>query len=764
MRAAAIAFLGGILVVQQFPALPSPAWLAVLFLPVALAWRHPRAVLVILFLVAGASWLTFRAGLILEQTLPEGLEGRDLIVEGFIADIPTPGEYGLRFEFDVAEAALGDSAVKVPRRILLSNADPGFAPRVGERWRMTVRLKRPHGFRNPGGFDYEAHLFRKRIRARGYVRDHPAAERLDPSHGLRYAVGRVRQGLGERLRAVLGERAHAGLIVALANGDTRGITDAQWNLLRRTGTVHLVAISGLHISLVAGLVFFLARFAWAWPGYTVLRVPAPIFGAVAGFLAAAAYAALAGFVIPTQRALVMLAVALGAIVLRRRWAPSTLLATALLLVLVHDPLAVMAPGFWLSFVAVAAIVYAVRGDQDGRSLWRKWGHVQWAVGLGMLPLLLGLFQQASLVSPLANLLAVPAFDLLVVPLTLLGAALIGLGQDGIAPLALVPATWLLDLLWSVLGGLADLPYAQWTQHRPADWALACAVVGTILLLAPRGWPARAVGVVWLLPLFLVRPPAPAAGEMWFTLLDVGQGLAAVVRTHAHSLVFDTGARFSSRFDAGSAVVVPYLQQAGIRSIDVLVVSHGDNDHAGGAPAVLAAFPVSRTLSGSPEVPGTPCRAGQAWRWDGVDFAVLGPPEPLAGRHNDGSCVLRVSSANGTVLLSGDIERRAEEWLLEAGVPLAADVLVAPHHGSRTSSTPGFLEKVRPRHVLFPVGYRNRYRHPHPDVVARYEAMGARLYDTPSGGALELRFDRKGITATGYRERERRYWHARPGPP
>lgn len=763
MRAAAIAFLGGILVVQQFPALPSPAWLVVLLPAAALVWRHPRAV-PIFFFVAGAAWLTLRAGIILKEALPEGLEGRDLVVEGFIADIPTPGDYGLRFEFDVAHAAVDGSPVAVPERILLSYADPAFAPRVGERWRMTVRLKRPHGFQNPGGFDYEAYLFRKRIRARGYVRESPPAERLSYAHGVRYAIGQVRQDLGERLRAVLGDNAHGGLIVALANGDTRGITDAQWNLLRQTGTVHLVAISGLHISLVAGLIFFLARYLWAWPGYTVLRMPAPVFAAVAGFLAAAAYAALAGFVIPTQRALIMLAVALGAVVLRRRWPPSMLLAVALFLVLAHDPLAVMASGFWLSFVAVGAIVYAVHGDHGGRSLWRKWGHVQWAVGLGMLPLLLWLFQEASLVSPIANLLAVPAFDLLVVPLTLAGALLIGIGLEGLASLPLTPATWLLDVLWPVLGALAELPYAQWAQHRPAGWTLVCAAIGTVLLLAPRGWPARAVGGVWLLPLFLVRPPVPAAGEMWFTLLDVGQGLAAVVRTQSHTLVFDTGARFSSRFDAGSAVVVPYLQQAGVRAIDTLVVSHGDNDHAGGAPAVLAAFPVMRTLSGSPDVPGESCRAGQAWRWDGVEFAVLSPPEPLAGRHNDGSCVLRVSSDHGTVLLSGDIERRAESQLLQAGAPLAADVLVAPHHGSRTSSTTEFVQRVRPRYALFPVGYRNRYRHPHPQVLARYEALGARLYDSASSGALEFRLDRDGIVVMRFRERYRRYWHAPTGSP
>lgn len=528
--------------------------------------------------------------------------------------------------------------------------------------------------------------------------------------------------------------------------------------------MHLVAISGLHISLVAGLVYFLARFLWAWPGYTVLRVPAPVFGAVCGFGAAAAYAALAGFVIPTQRALIMVAVALGAVVLRRRWPPSMLLAAALLLVLLHDPLAVMASGFWLSFAAVGIIIYAVHGDHRGRSLWRKWGHVQWAVGLGMLPLLLWLYQQASLVSPLANLVAVPAFDLVIVPLTLAAAALVGMGAQALAAIVLVPAVTLLELVWFVLGALAELPHAQWAQHRPAGWAIACAAIGLLLLLAPRGWPARAVGGVWLLPLVFMRPPAPPPGELWFTLLDVGQGLAAVVRTHSHVMVYDTGARFSSRFDAGSAVVVPFLRQAGVRQIDTLVVSHGDNDHAGGAPAVAAVFPVARTLSGSPDVAGEPCRAGQAWRWDGIEFSVLSPAEAHAGRHNDGSCVLRIASPHGALLLTGDIERRAEERLLASGAALAAEVLVAPHHGSRTSSTADFVERVRPRHVLFPVGYRNRHRHPHPAVVERYEALGAQRHDSATGGAIELRVGPDGITAARYRDRHRRYWHNRPASP
>ena len=755
MRAAAIAFLGGILAVQQLASLPSLYWTFLLIPALILSLWHPRWLLSVFF-IGGFVWAVFRADAILQERLPAELEGRDIVVEGVVADLPQPTEYGSRFSFDVTAARIDDAPVAVPTRIRLS-ADHNIVVRAGEAWRFTARLKRPHGLQNPGGFDYEAYLFRNRLRATGYVRAVPSPTHVGEGGGL-YAVDRLRDRLGSRMRALLADNGYAGLIVALANGDGSGVSDAQWETLRRTGTLHLVAISGLHISLIAGVFFWLVRYAWSLPGVTVLRMPAQFAGAIGGLTAAAGYAALAGFVIPTQRALIMLAVAMGAVLLRRRPSPSKLLAVALLAVLAFDPFAVMAPGFWLSYAAVAVIIYVVHDARAAWALWRKIGYLQWAIAIGMLPLMLWLFQRVSLVAPLANVVAVPVFDLLAVPLTLLGALGAGLGWDGAARILFQTAGVLFDGLWRVLAYLDSFDYAQWVQHQPPGWTIICGLIGIAILLAPRGWPGRAVGVVWLLPMFLLRPPMPLAGEVWFTLLDVGQGLAAVVRTQNHVLVFDTGARWSARSDAGRSVVIPYLRANGIARIDTLLVSHGDNDHAGGAASVIDGLPVAQVLSGAPRVAGEPCRAGMQWRWDEVDFVVLNPVgEP--DRRNDASCVLQVRSRYGSILLPADIEKSAEQGLLRrARDALRADILVAPHHGSQTSSTAEFIDAVHPDYVVFPVGYRNRYRHPHPAVRERYRERGMRLYDSAHSGAIEFFVRASGIDVSAYRARHRRYWH------
>ncbi len=740
---------------QQLPLLPPLWWGAAALLPLLLAWwRSPWLILV--FAILGVVWASFRAGLILDDNLAHELEGQDLVLVGSIADIPQTTEYGVRFRFDIAEAQLGAQTVRVPQRVLLNSSVENFVPHAGERWRLRARLSRPHGYQNPGGFDYEGHLFRNRIRARGYVRAELTPERLDDA-SIRYAVDRVREQLGERIATLIPESGMQGFVVALANGDERRIDESQWRVLRATGTVHLVAISGLHISLIGGIVFFLVRFLWALPGVTVQWVPAPVVAAVAALIAATGYAALAGFVVPTQRALIMLAVAMGGILLRRRFAASQLLAAALMAVLVYDPLSVMAPGFWLSFGAVAILLFVASGDD--KSWWHRLGYLQLAVALGMLPLLLALFGQVSLVSPLANMIAIPVFDMAAVPLTLLGIATLAM-SDSMATLCFKFAAQLLEWLWPALEWLGRLPHAQWTQQAPPAWALGCALVGVAVLLAPRGWPARWIGAVWLLPLFLIRPASPANGEIWFTLLDVGQGLSAVVRTQNHVLVYDTGPRLSETFNTGDVVVVPYLRAQEVEAVDTLVISHADNDHRGGAESLLHSTSVGRVLSSAPELPysSESCVNGMRWRWDGVEFEMLHPKTPERNAHNNSSCVLMIRSPHGSVLLPGDVEKRGEQCLLaQHRGRLAADILVAPHHGSKTSSHDDFVDAVRPAQVLFPVGYRNRFRHPNPVVVERYAATGAQLYDSASAGALEFQLDAQGIRHSAYRESHRRYW-------
>lgn len=763
MPSAALAFLFGVLFIHTQASLPSPTW-ALLAVPAVLAARRWPLFWLLIWLVAGAAWTGARAAWVLADELPTALEGRDLRITGRVADIPRSLDRGQRFEFRVDGAERDGRPVIIPRHIELTSYRPQGEWRVGDSWSLTVRLKRPHGMQNPGGFDYEAHTFQRRVRALGYVRDQPEPEALTGIPN-RDALGRFRQQLSAAIPAALAadKQPYAGMLTAFANGDQRGVSDPQWQVLTDTGTVHLVAVSGLHISLVAGIAFWLFRGLWSRIPPLVLRLAAPRAAAVAAVAAAAAYAALAGFSIPTQRALVMVAAAMTGLILARQPRPSALLAAALLAVLILDPLAVLAAGFWLSFGAVAVILYAVQGRRAGGLRAYEWLRLQGVVALGLLPATLLLFQRASGVGPVANLVAIPAVEFVTVPLTLLGVLAHSLWLPALAGWIWNLATWPLTLLWPLLETLAGWPGAQWSQAAPPLWAIACAVAGLAWLLAPRGWPARWVGAVWLLPLFLLRPPAPALGEAWISLLDVGQGLAVVVRTAHHTLVYDTGARWSRRFDAGRAVILPYLRSQHVSALDTLIVSHGDNDHAGGADSLRAGMPIGRLLTSVPErwPQAQACLAGDRWSWDGVGFSILHPgPDPPAG--NNGSCVLRVTTATGSALLPGDIAAAAERQLLAGGGgALTADILIAPHHGSRTSSTEAFLDAVQPRWVLYAVGYRNRYHHPSAEVAARYARRGTHALRSDDAGCIELRLGAGGVTASQYRQTAARYWRARP---
>jgi competence protein ComEC len=761
----ALALLAGISLVQLLPALPEPWW-ALLSLPLAMAaWRYPplRPVLIVSL---GFLWAWWSAALILQRQLPVALEGRDVVVEGMIVSLPERDARRARFEFEVAKCYQDADSLPNPGRIVLNWYYPDADLRAGDRWRLHVRLKRPHGLRNPGGFDYEAWLFRHHIRATGYVRAEQD-NRLINSRAWDRPVNRLRQGLARRIAAALDERPFAGIIRALAIGDRAAISPAQWQTLTATGTNHLVAISGLHVGIVAGIAFFLMRALWARFPRLCLRWPAPKLGAVAGISAALGYAALAGFSIPTQRSIIMVAVVLSSVLLGRKTRSSHLLAWALILVLLWDPLAVLEAGFWLSFAAVAIIFYGMGQRLAPRGLWWRWGRVQVLIALGLMPLMLILFQRVSLVAPLANLIAVPWVTLVVVPLTLLGTVLL-LPMPVLGGVVLSLANGAMSWLWPLLHGLAHSGMAQWVQPEPPAWAYAPALLGIIWLLAPRGMPGRWLGGVLLAPMVLVNSARPQPGEAWFTLLDVGQGLAAVVETAGHVLVFDTGPATGERFNAGSAVVVPFLRHYGIHRIDTLIVSHGDMDHRGGVAAVLQQTAVQRLLTSVPDKIHWPqgrvesCAAGQHWQWDGVSFEIIYPlaDQPYSG--NDASCVLRVRTTRQALLLPGDIEQRSERLLLDAqSAQLPSAILVAPHHGSNTSSTAAFLRAVNPEYALFAVGYHNRYGFPKHAVVARYAAQGARLLDSAHSGAITFRLGSAASPRPDtFRQQARHYWNSR----
>ncbi|HEX6550012.1 MAG TPA: DNA internalization-related competence protein ComEC/Rec2, partial [Gammaproteobacteria bacterium] len=667
------------------------------------------------------------------------LEGKDLVVSGWVASIPQPEPEYLRFRFKVQTLDGQTPGAGIPEQLRLTWSGTWHRLVPGQHWRFTVRLKRPHGYMNPGGFDYEGWLFRQGVGATGYVR-HGQAERL--TDASRYPLLRARAALSRAIRSALSGSEFAGVAAALAVGDSSAITPMQWQVFRNTGTAHLVAISGLHIGLLAGLIFLLTRLIWRRSAWLCERIPLPLASCSAALLGAFGYAAMAGFSVPTQRALIMLLAAAGAVLSRRHSRWQDLLGLALIGVLLLDPLSICGIGFWLSFGAVASILYALSGWsglKPGR--WRELLRTQWAVGIGLLPLLVFFFHRTALVSPLANLVAVPVYSLIAVPLVLLGASLLPVWQWG-GTLLLKGAAATMALSWPVLEHLANVQGSQLAASAPGWLAVLVAMIGAAWLLAPRGLPARWLGAVLFLPLFFPDTVPIPPGSFDLTLLDVGQGLSAVIQTRHHTLVYDTGPAFSANSDTVKLVLLPWMQARGIKRPDLVVVSHEDNDHAGGLPRLQARFRDVPVLSGAvgrfPDV--WSCLTGQHWNWDGVRFDVLYPDSAAPVHGNDASCVLRISSPGGSALLVGDLMKAGEQRLIGLQPRnLSAQVLVAPHHGSNSSSSRSFIAAVAPHLVLFPVGYRNHWHFPASRVVRRYRAAGAAFADTVHDGAIDVNF-------------------------
>jgi competence protein ComEC len=782
MPASAIAFVFGAWLLQQQAALPSSFALGALALAgialAATAWLAPRpgsqkidwrmTAAPVASFVLGFAWAGLAADWRLADSLAPRWERQDIRVTGVIASLPQAFERGLRFDFDVEGATPPVS----PRSIALSwyggygaDVQPPPEMHAGERWTLTVRLRRPHGNANPHGFDYEALLLERGIRATGAIRPGPA-QRLDAMVWMPgYAIERLREHLRERFWDLLPDHRYAGVMIALALGEQNAIGREDWQLFARTGVSHLMSISGLHITMIAGLVAALVLGLWRRiPGLT-LRLPARKAAAAAGMLAALAYCLVAGMGVPAQRTLVMLSVVALALWFDRLSRGARVLGIALVAVTLLDPWAVLSAGFWLSFGAVALIFYVGQGRLRPSHWLAEWGRVQWAVTVGLTPLLLALFGQVSLVSPLANAIAIPVVSFVITPLALLGI---------LFPVALPLefGHWIVEWLMAFLHALDMLPLAVWRQHAPPAWSVPFAVLGIAWILLPRGFPARWIGAFLLLPLFLVEPPRPADGEARITVLDVGQGLAVLVETRDHAMLYDAGPQYGPEADAGGRVIVPYLLASGIGRLDGMIVTHNDLDHSGGALSVLDAVPVEVVLSSlAAENPirdrarlHQRCLAGQRWHWDGVELEMLHPAAADyagGGRINDLSCVLRVATARDSVLLTGDIEKGGEAALLARDAyRLRSAVLIAPHHGSRTSSTPAFIAAVRPTTTVFTTGYLNRFGHPRDVVVARYVAAGSRVMRTDETGAVTFVLAVDGIRMEAWRTAHARYWHFR----
>jgi competence protein ComEC len=807
VRSLLLGFASGVGLLQTRAALPS-AFVFFLLLGAAalVAWlaryaRRPGLRTLLRFAcgaVLGLLWAAIIAQHYLANALPPELEGQDLLVTGVIDSLPYRFERGLRFNFTVNEASAADGApVRLPPRLALSwyleprgQAQPLPTLRPGERWRLALRLKRPHGNANPDGFDYEAWLLEQNLRATGAVRGDAAPgsanRRLATfDFSLGAVVERCRGWLRGRIENALRGQPYVGVIIALVIGDQRDIAQSDWKIFTRTGIGHLVSISGLHITMVAGLLAALVQALWRRSFGTAaqlpLLLPAQKASALAGVAAALAYVLLAGFGVPAQRTLYMIAVVGAALWLGRIASVSHVLCAALGVVLLLDPWAVLWPGFWLSFGAVAVILYVSvgraqpRNEADAGARRRRMladaCRTQYAVTVGLVPLTLLLFGQVSLVSPLANAVAIPLVSFAVTPLALLGSV-------APAPLSdwlLVAAHWLVLQLAGVLEWLSGLPLAVWNAPMAEWWMFALALAGMLWMMAPRGWPARWLGLPLWLPLLLNAADHPAHGFRVMAF-DVGQGNALLVETAHHRLLYDTGPAYSPESDGGSRVIVPYLRARGIAALDALVVSHSDTDHAGGALSVLEQIPVgwveSSLAPGHAVVKAARehrrCLAGQAWTWDGVQFEMLHPAPAIYDsdkwKPNAHSCTLRVSAAGQSMLLAGDIEAPQEALLLST-IPqrLPSTVLLAPHHGSGTSSTPEFLDVVAPQIAVFQVGYRNRYHHPKPQVEARYVERGIRRLRSDADGAVSLEFGGapdSGVRVEAYRAAHQRYWYGR----
>lgn len=763
MHTGTLCFLFGVVALLELPSLPGP-WFAALLPAAAFGWYRGGWTLPLGACAAGFLYALLRAHVLAPSALPLDWEGRDLVVEGRVVGLPERFGERTRFQFDIRRVdespGLGP-ALELPWRVRLNWYRDAPTLRPGEAWVLGVRLKRARGFANPGAFDYEEWLFRRGLGATGYVRA-GRNERVSPAP---WSVARVRQSLAEQVDEALGPASLRALVKALALGLRGEMSADQWKVLRSTGTAHLMAISGLHVGLVSGLAFAAASLLWRTPGVSVLVVDGKRVGAGAALAAALVYAGLAGFSVPTQRAVLMVACLMCAVLFRRRVAPATLLGRALLAVLVLDPFAVSDAGFWLSFSAVAIIFYGVAGrlvlrPSRGQALWWRYGRIQCLLGLALLPLGFRFFGEYPLGGPLANAFAVPWVSALVVPPVLAGTlASALLPWAGAALLEVGHAA--LSVLWLGLELLSrHLPMLP-AGSTASRWQVLAALAGALLLLAPRGTPARWLGVLWMAPLLFASPSPVPEGTLRLSVLDVGQGLAVVLRTRGHTLVYDTGPRFSERFDAGAAVVVPYLRHAGVGEVDTLVLSHRHADHVGGAESVLRGVHVHRILTNARPWAerGMPCRAGERWEWDGARFEVLHPPEDRPDTGNEGSCVLRVRMGGSAVLLTGDIGEPSEREVIDRHA-LRSDVLLVPHHGSATSSSPDFLDAVRPRLALVSYAYRNRFNLPDPEVMARYRSRGIAVLDTASEGAIEVDLHADGSLGTPVRHRRerRRFWH------
>ncbi len=759
-----LGFLAGDLCLQMLPSLPSLNLLMVVLLSSLIMafifYRTIKLSVIPLAFICGFIFSAFFSHSLLSWNLPKEWEGQSIVVRGYIQSIPLTEQFGKRFIFKIEEFEYQriKYQANVKARLMWKHFPEHI--KVGGNLQLVVKLKRIHSIKSPGAFDFEAWALQQGLRATGYVIESKENKYLSSSYHA--FINQWRNQLLKKIKLHLPATSTAPWLIALTLGEREGIVPWHWQVLRNTGTNHLMAIAGLHIGIMSGLAFGLINWVWRLFPRLVLTLPAKYAAGYASLIMALVYSALAGFSIPTQRACIMLSIFIFALLSKRNISIWQSWSLALLLVLLINPASILTESFWLSFGTIALIIYGMSGRLNPQGWWWKWGRVQWVVGIGLTPLTLIFFQQSSLISFAANSIAIPYLSFFILPLCLLSTVFLYLYPPA-ASLLLWMADKSLSGLWIILTWFSHLSVATWEQAIPSFILLLTTSFGFILLLIPAGLPGRWLGLTWLLPLFFYQTPKPLPNTISVSLLDVGQGLAVLVRTTNHSLIYDAGPSFGINQDAGENVILPYLRQLHLKQLDTLVISHGDNDHLGGAKSLMKAYQFTSIKTSVPEKIPSPitsyCLAGERWNWDGVEFKFIYPTLDFLNLGNDSSCVLKISVGNQSILLTGDIEKIAENYLLNHSPELlASSVLIAPHHGSKTSAIKDFVRITYPEIVFYATGYRNRYRFPHPSVTNQYAEINTQQFNTAETGTVEFTIEKNSITPlSAYRKEHKRYW-------
>ncbi len=755
--------LAGAYALQLCSELPGPVLLAV-FAAVSLAAFLVRQMRLVGAFLSGFLFLAVASQSVIDDRLSPDFVGKNIRIDARVTDFPK--DNGASLSFQVVPIGRDD----LPRRIRLSWFDASVRPALGETWQFELRLRRPRGFSNPGGFDYEGWLFRQGIGATGYVVNGSKNFRRNDDPVDR--ISRLRQRFVARIRAHLPDDDASAVLMAVGVGARQSITREQWQRYAATGTSHLMAISGLHIGLAAGGVFFLSWLILAVVcRNTNIRDRAAVIAAIAAF----AYAELSGFAVPARRAFLMTFIFVLAGLFRRQISAARLLAICSLAILLTDPLAILTPGFKLSFVAVAILFWHLRVTRippftiDNRLAamlvngLRRLSLIQLALLFGLFPLTALLFDRVAVVAPFVNLLALPVFNFITVPACLLGLMLDGPFQSA-GNFALGIAHKSVGLVLWLVRHAANLPIADFHIARPEGFFVIAVLLPSLWSLLPPGWPGRRVAIVAALATILYRPPPPPEECVDLHVLDVGQGLALVLRTRRHTAVFDAGPSFRGGTDTGRLVLVPFLRGEGIDSLDLLIVSHADQDHAGGVRSLTEEIEINTLLSGETvddiDLPQYRCQASKSWHWDGIGFSIIHPSDLGRWQGNNASCVLEVRIARHTVVLTGDIESPVETLLARSGALSSADIVLIPHHGSRTSSSDLFVNTIRPKVAIVSAGFKNRWGFPKEDIVNAWVSAGAEVLNTATSGAISYRICRDdGLRRLGlHRQKARNYWN------